>query len=92
MSGGQIQRIGIARALYKKSKIIVFDEATSALDNDTETKVIKSIRSLNNDFTTIMIAHRLNSLVNCDRIIDIDSGKIRRIISRGDLSNSEVSF
>tara|TARA_A100001035_G_scaffold280042_1_gene283679 strand:- start:1419 stop:3212 length:1794 start_codon:yes stop_codon:yes gene_type:complete len=85
LSGGQLQRIGIARALYKKSKIIIFDEATSALDKNTETKVIESIRSLNKDLTTIMIAHRLNSLVNCDRIIDIDSGKINRILTGRDL-------
>ena len=85
LSGGQIQRIGIARALYKESKIIVFDEATSALDNQTESEVIESIKSIKNDFTIIMIAHRLNSLENCQRIIDIDSGKIVRIISGKDL-------
>ena len=85
LSGGQIQRIGIARALYKEAKIIVFDEATSALDNQTEAEVIESIKSIKNDFTIIMIAHRLNSLKNCQRIIDIDSGKIDRIISGNDL-------
>ncbi len=89
LSGGQIQRIGIARALYKKSKIIVFDEATSALDNQTEAEVIESIKSIRNDFTIIMIAHRLNSLKNCQRIIDIESGKIERIISGNDLIEKE---
>jgi len=84
LSGGQVQRIGIARALYKKSKIIIFDEATSALDNDTEKKVVDSIRSIDEDLTTIMIAHRLNSLANCDRIVEIDSGKIKRIIKGND--------
>ena len=89
LSGGQIQRIGIARALYKESKIIVFDEATSALDNQTEAEVIESIKSIKNDFTIIMIAHRLNSLKNCQRIIDIDSGRIVRIISGKDLLEKE---
>ena len=89
LSGGQIQRIGIARALYKKSKIIVFDEATSALDNQTEAEVIESIKSIKNNFTIIMIAHRLNSLKNCQRIIDIDSGRIVRIISGNDLQEKE---
>ena len=89
LSGGQIQRIGIARALYKNSKIIVFDEATSALDNQTEAEVIESIKSIKNDFTIIMIAHRLNSLKNCQRIIDIDSGRIVRIISGNDLLEKE---
>ena len=87
LSGGQVQRIGIARALYKKSKIIIFDEATSALDNDTEKKVVDSIRSIDEDLTTIMIAHRLNSLANCDRIVEIDSGKIKRIIKGNDFKN-----
>ena len=85
LSGGQIQRIGIARALYKDSKIIVFDEATSALDNETESEVINSIKSLKKDFTIFMIAHRLNTLKNCDRIIEINSGRIKRITSANDL-------
>ena len=85
LSGGQLQRIGIARALYKRSKIIIFDEATSALDSDTETEVVESIRSLDRDLTTIMIAHRLNSLKNCDRIIDLDSGRVKRIITGNDI-------
>ena len=89
LSGGQIQRIGIARALYKESKIIVFDEATSALDNETELEVINSIKSLKKDFTIVMIAHRVNSLKNCDRIIEIDSGKIKNIISGNDLIGKE---
>ena len=85
LSGGQIQRIGIARALYKESKIIVFDEATSALDNETELEVINSIKSLKKDFTIFMIAHRLNSLKNCDRIIEIESGKIKTISSTNEI-------
>ena len=87
LSGGQIQRIGIARALYKRSKIIIFDEATSALDYETELEVIKSIRKLNKNCTIIMIAHRMNNLRNCDKVIEIESGKISRIIYGNDVKN-----
>ena len=71
LSGGQIQRIAIARALYKKSKIIVLDEATSALDSALEHKVVSSINKFSKDLTTIIIAHRESSLKNCDRIFEI---------------------
>ena len=76
LSGGQRQRIGIARALYKKSDLIILDEATSALDYKTEEKVITSIESLKNKTTIIMIAHRLNILKKCDRVIEIVNGEI----------------
>ena len=71
LSGGQRQRIGIARALYKQAQILVFDEATSALDGVTEAALIQSINELSPQLTIIMIAHRLSTLQNCDRIIEI---------------------
>lgn len=86
LSGGQIQRIAIARALYKKSKFIIFDEATSSLDYETEKKVIDSIKKINKSCTIIMIAHRLNTLENCDKIIEIESGNIKTIRSPKDLN------
>ena len=76
LSGGQIQRIGIARALYKKSQLLVLDEATSALDYETEKKIIDALITLEHNPTIIMIAHRKNSLINCDRIIQLENGKI----------------
>lgn len=79
LSGGQRQRIGIARALYKKSDIIILDEATSALDNETETSVMKSIIGAHRDFTLIIVAHRLTTLKSCDRIIEIRNGEISRV-------------
>ena len=76
MSGGQRQRIGIARALYNNPKILILDEATSALDIQTEQAVMNSISSLSNKITIIIIAHRLNTLKNCDNIFKIEKGEI----------------
>jgi len=73
MSGGQRQRIGIARALYKKSDVIIFDEATSALDSETESIIMNSIKNLESDITIIIIAHRLTTLKNCHLILKMDN-------------------
>ena len=74
LSGGQRQRIGIARALYKQSKILIFDEATSALDTSTEKSVISALNDLNDNLTIVMVAHRLSTLLNCDRVIRLEQG------------------
>jgi ATP-binding cassette subfamily B protein len=74
--GGQIQRIGLARALYKKSKIIIFDEATNSLDNETEKLVMNELNNLDKELTLIIVAHRLNTLKDCDLILEIDDKKI----------------
>ncbi|CAK27095.1 ABC-type multidrug transport system, ATPase and permease components [Synechococcus sp. RCC307] len=76
LSGGQRQRLGLARALYKNSSFLVLDEATSALDNTTEEEVMKSIDSLGRDLTVLIVAHRISTLKNCDRVIKIENGKI----------------
>lgn len=78
ISGGQQQRIAIARALYKKASVIIFDEATSALDSDTESSVMNSILTLDKKLTIIIIAHRLSTLKNCTNIIELSDGKILR--------------
>ena len=76
LSGGQRQRIGIARALYHDPEILVLDEATAALDNETEAYFMKSIHELSGRKTIIMIAHRLSTVENCDRIFYIKDGTI----------------
>jgi ATP-binding cassette subfamily B protein len=81
LSGGQRQRIGIARALYKKSSLIIFDEATSALDGDTERAVIEAIDDLDKDLTIIMVAHRLSTLANCTTILELGSAGVKKFSS-----------
>ena len=77
LSGGQIQRIGIARALYHNPQLIIFDEATSSLDNFTEKVIMEAVDNLNDKNVTIIhIAHRLDSLKNCNKIYLLNEGKI----------------
>ena len=85
LSGGQRQRIGIARALYKNSQILIFDEATSALDSETESSLMDCIYDLNSSLTVIIIAHKLSILKRCDRIIKVESGRIKTMGSYEDM-------
>ena len=76
LSGGQRQRIGIARALYFNPEILIFDEATSALDGETEMAIMEAITSLKGKKTMIIIAHRLQTIENCDMVYRVGNGKI----------------
>lgn len=76
LSGGQIQRIGIARALYKKPRLLVLDEATSALDNLTESAVMDAIANLGHQITMVTIAHRISTVRDCDCIYVLEQGRI----------------
>ena len=76
LSGGQRQRIGIARALYHNPQVLVLDEATSALDNKTEKAVMDAVNNLSKDITIILIAHRLNTVKNCDIVFKLDKGQL----------------
>lgn len=76
LSGGQKQRIGLARALYKNHSVLILDEGTSALDNNTEKKVMESIRLLDSNITIIMIAHRLSTLKMCNKVYEIRNGRV----------------
>ncbi|MGN0412297.1 MAG: ATP-binding cassette domain-containing protein, partial [Lachnospiraceae bacterium] len=75
ISGGQRQRLGIARALYYDPEVLILDEATSALDNDTEAAIMDAINSLQGRKTLVIIAHRLQTIEKCDMIYRIEGGK-----------------
>ncbi|MBK4732483.1 ABC transporter ATP-binding protein [Oxynema sp. CENA135] len=76
LSGGQRQRVGIARALYHEREVLVLDEATAALDNETESLISEAINALSGTKTMIIIAHRLTTVKDCDRIYTLEKGKI----------------
>ena len=91
LSGGEKQRLSIARAFLKKSKIILLDEATSSLDSETEEKIQKALDKLTLNKTTVVIAHRLSTILNSDKIYVMDKGIV---IDSGNhdelLKNSEI--
>lgn len=76
LSGGQKQRLAIARALLMKTEIILFDEATSALDNETQSEIEKAIENLKGEYTILLVAHRLSTVIDSDRIFVVNDGKI----------------
>lgn len=90
LSGGQRQRIGIARALYKQANVIIFDEATSSLDGDTEKTVMDAVDGLNKDLTVLIIAHRLTTLKNCDLIIELGNGTIKKVGRYSNIVNIKI--
>jgi ATP-binding cassette subfamily B protein len=90
LSGGQRQRIGIARALYKQADVIIFDEATSALDDETEQSVMQAIEGLSKDLTILIIAHRLTTLKNATKIVELGDGEIKRTCSYQDIVMQSV--
>lgn len=85
LSGGQKQRVAIARAIFGDPKLLIFDEATSALDNKSEKIVQLALNNLSKNVTTIIIAHRLSTVVNCDKIFVLDKGEIVEVGNHNEL-------
>ena len=79
LSGGQIQRIGIARALYHKKKIIFLDEFTSSLDNQTEKELLEYLKEISNETTIILVTHRKQPLKICDEIYEIENKVLKKV-------------
>ena len=92
LSGGQKQRIAIARALIRNPKIIILDEATSALDNQSETHIQAAMKNLIKGRTTFIVAHRLSTIVDADRIVVVSGGKAAEIGSYNELMERQGEF
>ena len=76
LSGGQAQRLGLARALYTRPGLLVMDEATSALDSESESEIAKALDELRGSVTVVLIAHRLNTIQHADQVFLIEQGKV----------------
>ncbi len=92
LSGGQKQRLAIARALLLKTEILLFDEATSALDNETQTKIQEAISNLKGEYTILIIAHRLSTVINADKIFVINGGKVEATGSHKTLLKTSPTY
>ena len=92
MSGGQRQRLGLARALYRDSKLLVLDEATSSLDAITESKVMETVKLLRGNTTVIIVAHRLSTIKDADQVIYLEGGKVLGIGTFTDLQRTLPQF
>ena len=92
LSGGEKQRLSIARAMLKKSKIILLDEATSSLDADSEQKVQNAIINLTKNKTTLVIAHRLSTIIRANKIIIIDQGELIESGTHDELLKNSVIY
>jgi len=92
LSGGEIQRLGLARALYRRPKILFLDEATSALDAETESKVSKMLESLKDEVTLVTIAHRISTVMKADKIVYLQDGRVQGQGTFSELKESVPGF
>ena len=92
LSGGQRQRLGVARALYLRPHLLVLDEATSALDNETERRITETIDSLHGRLTIVVVAHRLSTVRNCDRLIFLNEGTVESVGTFDEVRRDNTTF
>ena len=92
LSGGERQRLAIARALLKKTEIILFDEATSALDNETQEEIQNAINNMKGKYTILIIAHRLSTVIDSDKIILIDDGSVKGVGTHKELLENNKMY
>jgi ABC-type bacteriocin/lantibiotic exporter with double-glycine peptidase domain len=92
LSGGQRQRLGIARALYTNPKLLILDEATSALDGSSEKIITECLSAMRGNVTIISIAHRLSTVVNANRVIYVEKGRIEASGTFQDIRNQVPNF
>lgn len=85
LSGGQRQRVAIARALYREREVLILDEATSALDSQTEQEIVNALADLRGSITTVVIAHRLSTLADCDIVLELTEGRIAKTYQHGEI-------
>lgn len=92
LSGGQRQRLALARCFYRRSQFLLLDEATSALDNRTENDIIESLEVIGRRCTTVVIAHRLSTVMRCDRIFEFERGQIKAFGTFAELQRTSETF
>jgi ATP-binding cassette, subfamily B, bacterial PglK len=92
ISGGERQRIAIARALYRRPTVLVLDEGTSALDNETERHLMKAVEGMRGTRTVILVAHRLSTVRSCDRILFVENGRVSGADSFLELERTSERF
>lgn len=92
LSGGQRQRVGIARALYRRPKLLVLDEATAALDNETEHRITQTVAQLHEEVTVVIIAHRLSTIKHCDQVAFLKAGRVEAVGTFMDLVERSPDF